>query len=321
MTSQQLYVASSSADEPHQALALAETAQPSAGQQRFRSVLPRLYPMAPDVVGQVFYSQLGAHSIEVRVPDSPRHQMQPVGGKTPGTGVEWIVPRWLELAGPVTLDLEAPEIHTQLKAWWRRATDWLAAWLGAPPGADIPLERLALAPGEGASEEAKPRGVMQFYGFDGETRATSEELSRALELAGKSAELPTPYMLLIRGESAYAQRDMRLAVIEGCGAAEIAATVAIEQALAERYGCPADFVRAVARGARGIRRAHETIVQLGVACGAEKSAIEELARLRNTAIHAGSPVEAASAGRALVIARSMVTTILGRAVPSAGSTG
>jgi hypothetical protein len=57
------------------------------------------------------------------VPDSRRHQMQQVGGETAGTGVEWVVPRWLELTGPVTLDLEAPEIHTQLEAWWRRATD------------------------------------------------------------------------------------------------------------------------------------------------------------------------------------------------------
>jgi hypothetical protein len=320
MTSQQLYVASSSADERHQALALADTAQPSAGQQRFRFVLPRLYTMAPDVIGRVFYSQLGAHSIEVRVPDSRRHQMQPVGGETPGTGVEWVVPRWLELAGPVTLDLEAPEIHTQLKAWWRRATDWLAAWLGAPPGADIPLERLALALDDRASDDAAPRGVMQFYGFDRETHATSEELASALEFAGANAELPIAYILLVRGESAYAQRDMRLAVIETCGAAEVAAVVAIEQVLSERYGCPADFVRAVARGARGIRRAHETMVQLGVDCGAEKAAIEELAKLRNSAVHAGSPVADASAERALVIARSMVTTILGRAAPSTGST-
>ncbi|MGP0101141.1 MAG: hypothetical protein ACLPUT_05910 [Solirubrobacteraceae bacterium] len=319
MTSQQLYVASSGVDA-QPALAMAETAQPSADQQRFRFVLPRLYTFAPDVMGRVFHSHLGAHRIEIRVPDSPRHGIQP-GGKTGlGSGAEWVVPRWLELAGPAALNLEGPEIHTQLKAWWRRTTDWLAAWLGAPAGADIPLERLALSLDDHASDDSSPRGVMQFYGFDGETHATSEELARALEFAGTSAELPTAYILLVRGESAYAQRDMRLAVIEACGAAEVAAAVAIEQALAERYGCPADFVRAVARGARGIRRAHETIAQLGVACGAEKSAIEELAKLRNSAVHAGRPVEDPSAGRALVIARSMVTTILGQAAPSPEAT-
>lgn len=300
---------------------MAEAALPGDNQQqRFRFVLPRLYTFAPDVVGPVFHSHLGVHPIEIRVPDSPRHQMQPVGGTTPGTGVAWVVPRWLELAGPESLDLEAPEIHTQLKAWWRRTTDWLAAWLGAPAGADVPLERLALSLDDQASYDPSPRGVMQFYGFDGETHATSDELARALEFAGTNAELPTAYILLVRGESAYAQRDMRLAVIEACGAAEVAATVAIEHALAERYGCPADFVQAVARGARGIRRAHETILQLDVACGAKKSAIEELAKLRNSAVHAGRPVEDTSAGRALVIARSMVTTILGQAAPNAQPT-
>jgi hypothetical protein len=34
---------------------------------------------------------------------------------------------------------------------------------------------------------------MQFYGFDGETHATSEELASALEFAGTNAELPTAY--------------------------------------------------------------------------------------------------------------------------------
>jgi hypothetical protein len=68
---------------------------------------------------------------------------------------------------------------------------------------------------------------------------------------------------------------MRLAVIEACGAAEVAAAVAIERALGEQYGRPADFVRAVARGARGIRRAHETIIQLDVPCGVEQSTVED----------------------------------------------
>ncbi len=255
------------------------------------------------------------------MPDSPRHGLQPRGGTAPGSGVEWVVPRWLELTGPAGLDLEGPEIHTQLKAWWRRTTDWLAAWLGAPPGADVPLERLALPLDSQTSDEPSPRGVMQFYGFEGETHATSEELARAFDFAGTNAELPTAYILLVRGESAYGQRDMRLAVIEACGAAEVAAAVAIERALGEQYGCPADFVLAVARGARGIRRAHETISQLGLACGVEKSAIEELAKLRNSAVHAGSPVEDASAGRALVIARSLVTTILGQAAPAPNQLG
>jgi hypothetical protein len=242
--------------------------------------------------------------------------MQPVGGETPGTGVEWIVPRWLELAGPATLDLEGPAIHTELKAWWRRTTDWLAAWLGAPSGVDIPLERLALPLDEDASDETKPRGVMQFYGFDGETRATSDEFALALEFAGANAELPTAYILLVRAESAYDRRDMRLAVIEACGAAEVAATVAIERALTNQYGCPIDFVTAVARGARGIRRAHETVDQLGVATGADKAAVKELADLRNRAVHAGRAVADDSVGRALVIARGMVTTLVGRATPT-----
>jgi hypothetical protein len=110
---------------------------------------------------------------------------------------------------------------------------------------------------------------------------------------------------------------MRLAVIEACGAAEVAAVAAIERALGEQYGCPDDFVRAVARGARGIRRAHEIIDQLGVVSGADKVAVKELAELRNSAVHAGSPVADDSVARALGIARSMVTTILGRATPRA----
>jgi hypothetical protein len=149
-------------------------------QQTFRFVLPRLYTLSPDVVGQVFPSRLGAHPIDVRVPESPRHAVQPSGGSKPGSGVQWVVPRSLELAGPASIDLESPNIHAQLRAWWRCATDWLAAWLGAPPGADIPLERLTLPIDDGASDVGGvSRGVMQFYGYDRETHATGAELARA----------------------------------------------------------------------------------------------------------------------------------------------
>ncbi|MGO8905524.1 MAG: hypothetical protein ACLQMH_07875 [Solirubrobacteraceae bacterium] len=72
---------------------------------------------------------------------------------------------------------------------------------------------------------------------------------------------------------------------------------------------------AVIQRSRGLRAAQATAAQLELDCGAEKAAVTELAKARNAAVHAGEPVNAKSTGDGLMIARTMVTTLLGRAAP------
>jgi hypothetical protein len=90
------------------------SASGSEHEQRFRFVPPRLYPLAPSAIGQVFQSRIGAAPIEVRVPESPLHAIKPTtGASAPVQDVprsRWIVPRSLGLTVPAGTDPHDPTL-------------------------------------------------------------------------------------------------------------------------------------------------------------------------------------------------------------------
>jgi hypothetical protein len=240
---------------------------------RFRFAPPRLYPLALDAIGQGFQSRIGSVTIEVCVPESPPHAIEPTTGSSALVQdvrrSRWIVPRSLELTVPAGTDPDDPTFGSALRRWWTLTTDWLAAWVGEPPGGDVPMPILVQPLDAGVSETPTLGGFMMFYGLAGEAHASSAQFARALQLAGEDAELPLAYILLLRAQSADTVAEHRVAVMEACSAAEVAAGSAIERALTT-FGCPAAFADGVVRRARGIRFAHGVLVELNVPCASRR---------------------------------------------------
>ena len=287
--------------------------------QCVRFAPPRLYPLAPDVIDRVFQSRLGPVPIEVRVPESPTHAIQPVGGASAAAPdlkrSSWIVPRSLEITTPAGTDPSDPSFGTALRRWWTLTTDWLGAWVGEAPGSDIPTPRLVQPRDADATDTPpKPGGFMLLYGLAEEAHASGEQFARALQLAGEGAEVPAAYMLLLRAQSADMLAEYRVAAMEACSAAEVAADSAIERALIA-LGCPVKFAEGVLRRARGIGAAHGVLRELNIACGIEKADVTHLAELRNRAAHGAGHVGSQDAQRAVRASRTVVSTLHGPAAP------
>lgn len=288
-------------------------------EQHFRFTPPRLYPLAPDAIDQVFQSRIGLMPIQVRVPESSPHAIQPTTGSSAREQdvqrSRWIIPRSLELTVPAGANAHDPTFGSTLRRWWTLTTDWLAAWVGEPPGNDIPLPRLVQPLDAEASEPPPPGGFMMLYGLAGEAHASTAQLARALQLAGEGAELPPAYVLLLRAQSADAMAEHRVAVMEACSAAEVAGGSAIEQALIT-LGCPAKFVAGTVSRARGVRAIHGVLLELDIPCDIDKSEFAQLAQLRNKAAHGANHIDPEQARQAVRVARTLVPTLLGPATPS-----
>jgi hypothetical protein len=113
-------------------------------------------------------------------------------------------------------------------------------------------------------------------------------IDEGLERADR--RFPPAYILVLRAESANALAEHRVAVMEACSAAEVAADSVIERALTT-FGCPEAFAEGVARRARGIRSAHGVLLKLNVPCGIKTDDVTKLAELRNKAAHGAGPVD------------------------------
>lgn len=294
------------------------SASGAGNEQRFRFAPPRLYPLAPDAIGQVFQSRIGPVPIEVRVPESPPHAIKPTTGSSalvqdvPRS--RWIVPRSLELTVPAGTDPDDPTFGSALRRWWTLTTDWLAAWVGEPPGSDVPVPRLVQPLDAEVSETPTSGGFMMLYGLAGEAHASSAQFARALQFASEGAELPSAYILLLRAQSADAVAEHRVAVMEACSAAEVAAGSAIERALIT-LDCPEAFADGVVRRARSIHSVHGVLLELNIPCGIKKNEVTQLAQLRNKAAHGAGHVDSEEARQAVRVARTLVSTLLGPATP------
>jgi hypothetical protein len=130
----------------------------------------------------------------------------------------------------------------------------------------------------------------------------------------RAPELPLAYTLLLRAQSADTAADHRTAVVEACSAAEAAASAAVERTLIT-LGCPAKFAAGVVRRARGIRAVHAVLVELNVPCGIEKEEVAQLVELRNKAAYGAGRIDADQTRRAVSVARTLVSTLLGQATP------
>jgi hypothetical protein len=255
-----------------------------AGRSSFLFAPQRLYPLAPDACGQVFGSRLAGAAVEVSIPDTPPHAVRAVDAN-PAEELDearrsrWIVPRTIELTIPGGIDPHDPKFGSTLRRWWALTTDWLGAWVGEPAASDVPLPRLVLPAGGAPDETLTPAGFMRLYGLAGEAHASSPQFARALQLAGEGVEVPPAYALLLRAGSALTTGEHRISVMEACSAAEVAAGGAIREALAGT-GCPASFGEGVARRARGLRAAHEVLLELRIPCGVDKGDVTKLAKPR-----------------------------------------
>jgi hypothetical protein len=140
-------------------------------------------------------------------------------------------------------------------------------------------------------------GSMMFYGLAGEAHASSAQFACALQLGGVGAELPPAYILVLRAESANALAEHRVAVMEACSAAEIAAGSAIGLALTT-LGCPDAFAEGVVTRARGIHSAHSVLLEFNIPCGIKTADVSKLAELRNKAAHGAGRVDWVAAQQA-----------------------
>ena len=282
---------------------------------RLRFTPPTLYPIDHDANGRVFPSRVAGYDVTVLVPQSDTHRLEP------GTGAQWIVPRSLELTVPTAAVPDLAGSDATTLRWWQQITEWLGAWRGVAAEVDVPLERRVQPIADPATQPTTDGGAMRFYGFNSEMSATTSEFAEALRLAGKNAEMPAEYRLLVNAQVAKRDRNMRVCVIEACAAAEVAAAAAIERSLKETYRCPEAFIQACLRRARGLTLATAMCVDLGLPTALDKATVDGLAKMRNTAVHAGRPMHATSADEALATVRRMVLALSGRAVAPLSAQG
>jgi hypothetical protein len=227
----------------------------------------------------------------------------------------WIIPRSLELIVSAETDPRDPRFGSALRRWWTLTTDWLGAWVGEPPGSDIALPRLVQSlDDDDVVDTPTPGDFMMLYGLAGEAHASSAQFARALHFAAEGAELPLAYTLLLRAQSADAAAEHRMAVMEACSAAEVAAGGAAERTLISS-GCPAKFAAGVVKRARGIRSIHGLLLELNIPCGIEMADVAQLAELRNKAAHGAGRIDSDETRRAVSVARTLVSTLVGPATP------
>jgi hypothetical protein len=205
----------------------------------------------------------------------------------------------------VVISPEFRDLEREFLKWFDIVQHWASAW------SNKPLREIG-SPQESAlqilTRDNHIVGTpIRFPAvFFGATPINQAQLQSAFRRASRNDQLPVEHRLLLSARIAQMEGDLRLAVIEAGSASEVALAAAISADLRGKRAT-AEFIDLAikdANGVVGLRSLYET---LGHALSVSRNrVVNELANVRNTAVHGGRMPTASETENAINHASTLV---------------
>jgi HEPN domain-containing protein len=224
---------------------------------------------------------------------------------------------WLRIPADGDLAVESyttwpiTRVGAAFGAWLARAEAWLDAWTGAvrQPVAQLGTRVIlaAIPTDDGRLADVGTGGPVPVV-IRGQRWATPEEVEAAFAAASSGLEVPLAHMMLRRSVVDLYAGDHRLCVIEACSAAEIALGAALTAHL-RAHGLDDAETEQLLRLGSGIGEAfpiYQGLVLRRRSAVSRERVLDQLAKPRNRAVHAGEHPDETVARRAVETARLLV---------------
>ena len=140
----------------------------------------------------------------------------------------------------------------------------------------------------------------------GENAATRDQVLAAFRCASKHYNIPLPYAFLLRSRSDRANGDFRQAIINACTAAEVSLSSAVEDALNSAKVRERTVVN-IMRQSSGVVEIFRILIATGAPTPvSDDRVMDQSAKPRNDAVHAGARSTEIQAARAIETASLIV---------------
>ncbi|MFD5628149.1 hypothetical protein [Streptomyces sp. NPDC127072] len=190
-------------------------------------------------------------------------------------------------------------------SWFKVVQEWAATWTGTPLGNFDKSHNSAFHIASGMNYLTASPVLMRTL-FVEKQPLSRAQLRLALRHASCGEHLPVEHRMLLSSTDAQLGGDLRRAVIDAATAAEVALASYISDAL-EANGLDREFIDKMIEAVNGVVALYELCTRLGGEPVISKGKLmNELARVRNLAVHGGqtpTPQKAAAA-------REHATTII-----------
>jgi hypothetical protein len=203
--------------------------------------------------------------------------------------------------------------------WYSVVRDWVCAWTGQIRHREFDHDESRIH----ATIEVE--GKASLYGsgltigrvITGETAVTRDQVEAAFYCASRDYNLPLQHSLLQRAISDFGKGNFREAVINACTAAEVSLGAAVRERLhsADVHEKTLENIMKQSSGAVEIFRLF--IVAGGKIGVSDNRVMDQLARPRNEAVHAGVSSSDTDARRAIDTAKEIVNAAAPLAEPAA----
>jgi hypothetical protein len=194
--------------------------------------------------------------------------------------------------------------------WIELVRDWISAWLRTP-SIDLATSRgtaMSWLREDGTYTGAG--GSVNSVVVSGSPAADSQTVRGAFNNASSGVQLPAAHRLLLQARNSMWSKDLRAAVIDAGTAAEVALGAAIASDLGT-LGVLQDFIDSAIEAANGFVGLYAFHVSLGHTHQVSKNRVmNQLARIRNRAAHAGNVPDEAESRSALETATSLVDSAI-----------
>lgn len=294
-------------------------------------------PVQPEALGMTIAATIGGTPVEITLPVlDHRNSLTPVGvlahhpidlGAPMYAGSSWghlATPDQCEvlralasfrLPDPPTTAVAAAsnpvlqELGRAFDPWFEIVGEWSAVWTDIPPAKLDHQRGSAFQIHTADGQQAGSGAVSSMYHF-GRPGMSRSQLEAAFHRASRGERVPPWFKLLVDAKLAMVRLDYRQAVIDASTASEIALAAAISEHLTQRSVDQefSDNVIVNANGLSGLFKLYTNIAQQPL--GVSKNRINnEIARVRNNAVHSGTIPTVAEAQKLLTRARQLVDEV------------
>jgi hypothetical protein len=201
--------------------------------------------------------------------------------------------------------------------WFESARDWICAWTGQPRHGEF--DRAESHVSATIRVDGKPglygSGVTLSRVFFGHQPADKDQMMSAFYCASRGYALPLEHALLLRAKSDFADGNFRLAVINACTAAEVSLSAAVKAALNSAAVRDKTVTNIMKQSSGAVELFRLFVITGGTATVpitggtasvSDDRVINELAKPRNEAAHAGGASTKPVAEQAIKIAIAIV---------------
>ena len=192
--------------------------------------------------------------------------------------------------------------------WFSTVRDWVCAWSGQLRHREFDHEESRIHTTIRVDGKAGVYGSGVTVGrvIMGETAATREQVEAAFYCASKSYALPLQHALLQRARSDFTNGTFREAVINACTAAEVSLSTAVRTALNSANVREKTVTNIMRQSSGAVEIFRLFVITGGKNTVSDDRVMDQLAKPRNDAVHAGVSSTRNDAQRAIETANAIV---------------